>query len=392
MKLSLRIIALTLALACAPALAQSNNQGSSPLSIAKGGTGLTSLGSGVASFLSSGALSVSNYNGGSGASGSTFLRGDGTWASPAGSLIVGSSAVSGGTSGRVLYDNAGALGEYTITGSGSVAMSTGATLTNPTVAGTTPSGTAGTLGNNGVNLLWYDGAAIRTVASLDATQSFTNKSFLNAVTITSNATACVAVGPNGATNPVFSAYCANASSATGMRVVGQVAGGGVNIHSTSSNANEAMFLDAKGAAIVYVGSQSTGGVQLGAGGGGVVISSTLSGSVFGTGVPTALAVATGAAGGFPVVVASGTIALGTSAISSGACGTATTAAATGVATTDVIDVGFSGDPTGVTGYAPATMLTLVVYPTTNTVNVKQCNLTGSSVTPGALTLNWKVRR
>jgi hypothetical protein len=33
-----------------------------------------------------------------------------------------------------------------------------------------------------------------------------------------------------------------------------------------------------------------------------------------------------------------------------------------------------------------------VYATTNTVNFKVCNATGSSLTPGAATANWVVRR
>ena len=45
-----------------------------------------------------------------------FLRADGTWAAPAvgaASLVVGTTTITGGTSTRVLYDNAGILGEYT---------------------------------------------------------------------------------------------------------------------------------------------------------------------------------------------------------------------------------------------------------------------------------------
>lgn len=93
-------------------------------------------------------------------------------------------------------------------------------------------------------------------------------------------------------------------------------------------------------------------------------------------------------------IANGTSALGTSAISSPSCATVVTTAATGVATTDVITAGFNGDPTAVTGYAPSTsgMLTIIAYPTTNNVNFKVCNNTASSITPGAITLNWKVTR
>ena len=64
------------------------------------------------------------------------------------------------------------------------------------------------------------------------------------------------------------------------------------------------------------------------------------------------------------------------------------------ATTDVVHAGFNGDPTAVTGYIPATagMLSIFVYPTAGNVNFKVCNNTGSSITPGAVTLNWRVVR
>lgn len=93
-------------------------------------------------------------------------------------------------------------------------------------------------------------------------------------------------------------------------------------------------------------------------------------------------------------IASGSTALGTGAISSAACATAVTATATGVLTTDTITASFNGDPTAVTGYVPATagMLTIFVYPTANTFNAKVCNNTASSITPGAITLNWRVVR
>lgn len=94
-------------------------------------------------------------------------------------------------------------------------------------------------------------------------------------------------------------------------------------------------------------------------------------------------------------VFSGTATLGTSAISSGTCATAVDVTATGVATTDVIDWGFNGDPTGTTGYAPSAngMLTIIAYPGTGHVYFKVCNNTSASITPGAaLPLNFKVRR
>ena len=91
-------------------------------------------------------------------------------------------------------------------------------------------------------------------------------------------------------------------------------------------------------------------------------------------------------------VASGSSAMGTAAIASAACATVVTATATGTLTTDVVDWGFNGDPTAVTGYAAAItgMLTIIAYPTSNAVNFKVCNNTAASITPGTITLNWRV--
>ena len=95
------------------------------------------------------------------------------------------------------------------------------------------------------------------------------------------------------------------------------------------------------------------------------------------------------------VIGSGTAAMGTTAIASGASATLVTVAATGVATTDVIDWGFNGNPNSVTGYSAASTtgcLVITAYPTAGNVNFLVSNPTAGSITPGALTLNWKVTR
>lgn len=96
----------------------------------------------------------------------------------------------------------------------------------------------------------------------------------------------------------------------------------------------------------------------------------------------------------PRVVASGAKALAIGAIGSATCTLAQTDTATGTLTTDTITVAFSADPTATTGYVPLTtgMLTIIYYPTADTVNFKVCNNTGASITPGAVTINWRVIR
>ena len=93
-------------------------------------------------------------------------------------------------------------------------------------------------------------------------------------------------------------------------------------------------------------------------------------------------------------IASGAKALATGAISSASCTSAQTAAATGTLTTDVVLASFNGDPTAVAGFVPLSsgMLTIITYPTADTVNFKVCNNTSASITPGAITLNWRVVR
>jgi hypothetical protein len=120
----------------------------------------------------------------------------------------------------------------------------------------------------------------------------------------------------------------------------------------------------------------------------------------GTGVATAAGNALGSSAGLAeTLIANGTIALATNAISSGACqavsaGTTNSAAATTVATTDIIEWTPNGSIKAVTGFVPGTSggLSIVAYPTSGYVNWDVCNWSGSSITPGAVTLNYRVTR
>jgi hypothetical protein len=105
-------------------------------------------------------------------------------------------------------------------------------------------------------------------------------------------------------------------------------------------------------------------------------------------------IATTGCGGGTVTIASGTISTGTPTISSGSCATVTPVTATGALSTDVVKLGFNGDPTGTVGWQPLTTGIVTLFPwfTTNTLNLKICNMTASPITIGALTLNWTDQR
>ena len=122
-----------------------------------------------------------------------------SWAAiPASSLTVGTTTISSGTSGYILYNNAGVLGNLATTGSGNVVLATSPTLTTPTlgvasatsinkVALTAPA-TGSTLtildgktltANNSITLAGTDSTTMTfpstsaTVAGLGITQTFT---------------------------------------------------------------------------------------------------------------------------------------------------------------------------------------------------------------------------
>jgi hypothetical protein len=96
----------------------------------------------------------------------------------------------------------------------------------------------------------------------------------------------------------------------------------------------------------------------------------------------------------PIYIASGAQALRTTAIAANTQDTATDVAATGVVATDIITITANADISGVTGYGGLTTDGLAVYwwPSAGYVHFRLVNKTGTSITPGAITLNWRVIR
>lgn len=94
------------------------------------------------------------------------------------------------------------------------------------------------------------------------------------------------------------------------------------------------------------------------------------------------------------VIFSGSQALGTSSIAANSCATNITVTATNALATDALTVNANADLSAVTGWGAAGTDGLILYNwlSANTVNLKVCNRTGSSITPGAVSVVLTVSR
>jgi hypothetical protein len=107
----------------------------------------------------------------------TDVAGDGvlSWEAGGGGLTVGSTTITSGTSTRILYNNAGTLGEYTLTGTGTVvAMQTApsflTSITTPIATITQGIITANAPQINGT-VTWNEGSTVFTGWKLDVTST-----------------------------------------------------------------------------------------------------------------------------------------------------------------------------------------------------------------------------
>jgi len=141
----------------------------------------------------------------------TYLQYNGTgfvWATASATtaLVVGTTTITGGTSGRVLYDNAGTLGELATTGSGSVVLATSPTLVAPAL-GTPASGIVTNLtGTASINI---NGTVGATTASTGAFTTISATGVITSTLVTGTAPFTVA-----STTQVANLNAATAGTAT----------------------------------------------------------------------------------------------------------------------------------------------------------------------------------
>ena len=100
------------------------------LPIANGGTNITTYTTGDVLYASSTNV-LSKLAAGTNGQVLTLASGVPSWAAGASGVTINTTTITGGTSGRVLYDNGGTVGELIVTGTGNAVLATSPTLVTP---------------------------------------------------------------------------------------------------------------------------------------------------------------------------------------------------------------------------------------------------------------------
>lgn len=270
----------------------------------------------------------------------TLAAGVPTWAAGAGGITIGTTTVTSGTSGRILYNNAGVVGEIANTGTGSNVLATSPTLITPNLG--TPSSliltSATGLPVGGISATGTPSSS--TYLRGDGTWStVTGSGTVNSGTINRLAYyAATGTAVSGNANATVSSGALTlgvAGSAAGSVVLSGSTSGAVTVQSAAAAGTWTLTLPTTAGTNGYVLSTNGSGVTswvATSGGGGSVNSGTagqltyyattgtaVSGTTTGTGVLTALGIAVNTTGGLatsavtslPTLATVGTITSGT---------------------------------------------------------------------------------